>query len=451
VARTLSLADFGEFVDALLKPSALSELAVLAGCLLLAWALVRTLRGDDREPGSTWFGKRIFDGVLFPLLALLFALLARWLMASLLPSHEQAAVFRLVMPILMSLAVIRLTVRVLHASFPESRVMRVVERSVSWVVWIAVVLWITGLLPLILQELDDIHWKIGSTRISVRNIIEGTVSAVLVLMLALWLSSALEARLLAGARDNLSLRKMAANALRAVLLFVGLMFALSAAGIDLTALGVLGGALGVGIGFGLQKLAANYISGFVILAERSMRIGDMVKVDNFEGRITDISTRYTVIRALNGRESIVPNEMMITQRIENASLSDSKVAVNTDVQVAYGTDLDALLPRMLQAVAAVPRVLADPAPGVLLTAFAADGLNLRVAFWIADPQNGQLGPVSDVNLALLRLFEAMGVDIPYPQRVVRHVTSEEFPPPGPQRDGSAPAAAAGRAPGNPLR
>jgi small-conductance mechanosensitive channel len=326
-----------------------------------------------------------------------------------------------VVPILISLAVIRLTVRVLHATFPHSRVMRVFERSVSWIAWIAVVLWITGLLPQILQELDEVSWRIGGTNISVLNLIEGTVSAVLVLMLALWVSSAAEAKLLAGATDNLSIRKMAANALRAVLLFVGLMLALSAAGIDLTALGVLGGAVGVGIGFGLQKLAANYVSGFVILAERSMRIGDLVKVDNFEGRITDISTRYTVIRALNGRESIVPNEMMITQRIENASLADTKVSVTTDVQVAYGTDLDALMPRILASVVRVPRVLADPAPAVLLTAFAADGLNLRVAFWIGDPQHGQLGPASEVNLALLRLFNEMGVEIPYPQRVVRHV------------------------------
>jgi small-conductance mechanosensitive channel len=387
----------------------------------VAWLVVRALRGAGARPGSIWFGDRVFDGVLFPLLALLLALLARWFMQTVTPEQLPVAVFRLVVPILMSLAVIRLTVRVLHASFPDSQLMRVVERSVSWIAWVAVVLWITGMLPLILQELDQISWKIGSTQISVRNLIEGVVSAVLVLMLALWVSALLEARLLAGATDNLSIRKMAANALRALLLFVGLMFALSAAGIDLTALGVLGGAVGVGIGFGLQKLAANYISGFVILAEHSMRIGDLVKVDNFEGRITDISTRYTVIRALNGRESIVPNEMMITQRIENASLADTKVAVFTEVQVAYGTDLEALMPRMVAVVSRVPRVLADPAPGVLLTAFAADGLNLRVGFWIADPDQGQLGPISDANLALLRLFEEMGVEIPYPQRVVRPV------------------------------
>jgi small-conductance mechanosensitive channel len=421
VASSQAAAEFGALVESLFQRSALTELAVLAGCLAVAWWLVRALRGARAEPGSTWFGDRIVDGALFPVLALLLALLARWFMQTVLPEQLPVAVFRLVVPILMSLAVIRLTVRVLHASFPDSQLMRVFERSVSWIAWVAVVLWITGLLPLILQELDAISWKVGSTQISVRNLIEGAVSAVLVLMLALWVSSLLEARLLAGATDNLSIRKMAANALRALLLFVGLMFALSAAGIDLTALGVLGGAVGVGIGFGLQKLAANYISGFVILAEHSMRIGDLVKVDNFEGRITDISTRYTVIRALNGRESIVPNEMMITQRIENASLADSKVAVFTEVQVAYGTDLAALMPRMAEVVSRVPRVLADPAPGVLLTAFAADGLNLRVGFWIADPDQGQLGPISDANLALLRLFDEMGVEIPYPQRVVRQV------------------------------
>jgi small-conductance mechanosensitive channel len=329
------------------------------------------------------------------------------------------ALFRLIVPVLLSLLAIRLTVRVLQRAFPQSHLMRVVERSVSWLVWIGVVLWITGVLPLLLAELDSITFKFGSTAISVRNLLEGVVTAVLVLIVALWMSAAIEARLLKGATDNLSIRKMAANAVRALLLFVGLMFALSAAGIDLTALGVLGGALGVGIGFGLQKLAANYVSGFVILAERSMRIGDMVKVDNFEGRITDITTRYTVIRALNGRESIVPNEMMITQRVENSSLADPQVAVASQVQVAYGTNLDTLMPELARVTAAVPRVVAQPEPIVLLAAFAPDGLELKVQYWIADPQNGQANVQSAVNLALLHALNAAGVQIPYPQRVVR--------------------------------
>ena len=415
MSGVLTPAEFGRLIDDLFKPGALATLLVVLGCLVLAWAVVRLWRGAQPHPGSIWFGEGVVDGVLFPVLALMFALAARWGLAGVLP----LALFRLVVPVLLSLLVIRLTVRVLHRAFPGSNFMRVVERSVSWLAWIAVVLWITGALPMMLDELDAIQWKVGGSRISVRNIIEGSVTAVAVMVLALWISSALEARLLQGAIENLSLRKMAANALRALLLFLGLIFALTAAGIDLTALGVLGGALGVGIGLGLQKLAANYVSGFVILAERSVHIGDLVKVDGFEGRITDINARYTVILALNGRESIVPNEMLITQRVENSSSADPKVLLTTSVQVAYGCDLATLMPQLTAAVAAVPRVLTDPLPAVQLSAFAADGLELTIPFWIADPEKGQGNVRSLVNLAVLQTLQSAGVEIPYPQRVVR--------------------------------
>ena len=300
---------------------------MLAACLALAWVVVRLLAGGAPRHGSVWLGRRVVDGVLFPVLALVFALIGHELMRTRMP----IAVFRIVLPVLFSLAGIRLAVRVLRGAFPGSDAMRRLERSVSWLAWLGVVLWITGLLPWLLQEMGEVRWKLGGSEVSLRNVVEAVVTATVVLIAALWVSSALEQRLLAGAGDNLSTRKMAANALRALLLFVGLMFALESAGIDLTALGVLGGALGVGIGFGLQKLASNYVSGFVILAERSMRIGDTVKVDGFEGRITDINTRYTVIRAPSGRESIVPNEMLITQRVENASLRDPNLLLSTVV------------------------------------------------------------------------------------------------------------------------
>ena len=422
----LTAAELGQLLHALTRPSALIEGAIFLACLLTAWALVRFWRGahvpGEAPTDSIWFGQRIVDGVLFPVALLLLTLLARWLLTSRLLEPLfgplPLAVFKLAVPVLVSLLVIRVTVRVLHRAFPASRLMRVVERSVSWLAWIAVVLWITGLLPLMLHELDQITWKIGSAKISVRNLIEGLFTAIAVLMAALWLSAALESRLLKDATDNISLRKMAASMLRALLLFIGLVFALSAAGIDLTALGVLGGALGIGIGLGLQKLAANYVSGFVILAERSMRIGDTVKVDNFEGRITDISTRYTVIRALNGREAIVPNEMMITQRVENSSLADPKVLLTTVVQVAYGTDLERLMPLLVDAVAAVPRVVVALPPGVFLSQFASDGLELTITFWIADTENGQLNVRSAVNMAVLKALSAAEVKIPFPQRVV---------------------------------
>ena len=215
------------------------------------------------------------------------------------------------------------------------------ERTISWLAWLAMVLWVSGLLPVVLAELDQITWKMGAHRISLRTLIEGVLTAGAVLILSLWISSRIEARLLRSAKgSDLSLRKAVSNATRALLMFVGLIIALSAVGIDLTALSVLGGAIGVGIGFGLQKLASNYVSGFVILAERSMRIGDNVRVDNFEGRITDINARYTVIRSLTGRESIVPNEMLIINRVENLSLADTKVWQSTVVSVAYDSDVD---------------------------------------------------------------------------------------------------------------
>jgi small-conductance mechanosensitive channel len=407
--------DVGALVGALTAPAALVEFVVLAGCLGVAWLAVRALRGSAPRPESIWFGDRIVDGVLFPALALVLALAARWALAA----TQAIAVFQLAVPILASLLMIRVAVRVLRVAFPQSHAVRLIERTISWLVWGALVLWVTGLLPLVLAELDAIQWKLGGAPVSLRSLIEGALSAAVVLVAALWISAAIESRLLSGATDNLSVRKIAANAVRALLLLVGLLLALTAAGIPLGALSVLGGAVGVGIGFGLQKLAANYVSGFVILAERSLRIGDVVKVDGFEGRITDISTRFTVIRALNGRESIVPNEMLITQRVENSSLADPKVSINTTVQVAYGSDLDALIPRLTHAVAAVPRVIDDPAPAVMLENFAADGLELRVSFWIRDPENGQGNVRSDVNLALLRAIQAAGVEIPYPQRVMR--------------------------------
>ena len=404
-----------ELLGSLTQASALTELAALAGCLFVAWALVRLLRGRELPEGSIWFGKRIVDGVFFPVLALALAYGAKLALAGTI----KPAVFKVAVPILISLVVIRSSVRVLGVTFPNARWVRIVERSISWLAWIAVALWVTGVLPLVMEAMSDVQWKIGTGQISLRNVVEGSLTAGVVLVLALWISAAIEKQLLRGTGNTLSVRKMVANIVRTLLLFVGILFAMSAAGIDLTALSVLGGAIGVGLGFGLQKIAANYISGFVVLAERSLRIGDMVKVDGFEGRITDIRTRYTVIRALNGRESIVPNEMLITQRVENSSLADPKVLLQTQVQVAYDTDVHTLRGKLEAAVREVPRVLSDPGPAVQLAEFAADGMNLNVLFWILDPENGQGSVRSDVNLAVLALLNAEGVTIPFPQRVLR--------------------------------
>ena len=400
----------------------LYELAAVVLCAAMAWLLASVLRralgaSDER---SILFGQKLLDGVLFPLalLCLVFAAkvaLGHWFTPLLL--------LKLAVPVCLSLLAIRVAAQVLQAAFKESPLIRFVEQSISWVAWIAVALWLSGLLPLMLDELDQIHWKIGNSSLTVRNLLEGALTACAVLLLTLWISAAIETRLLRSATGGeLSLRKAVSNATRAFLMFFGLLFALSAVGIDLTALSVLGGAVGVGVGFGLQKLAANYVSGFVILAERSMRIGDNVRVDGFEGIITAINARYSVIRSLTGRESIVPNELLITSRVENLSLADSKVLHTLTVTVGYDSDTAVVMRLLLEAAAVPNRVLSDPAPEALLSAFHADGMEFTLLFWLGDPQKGQLGPRSEINLELLRLFRANGIDIPYPQRVV-HVRS----------------------------
>jgi small-conductance mechanosensitive channel len=415
--QPLSLAELQALLSRVFSADALAEWGLLIGCLalaaLLSWALSRAATKRDN---SVLFGERVIDGALFPLLALGLSFGAR----RLLPLYGLTpALFRLALPVLVSLAAIRLVARVLRAAWPNSTAFKALEKLGSWLVWMGAVLWITGLWPVLMDELDDIGWKFGTVTLTLRNLIEGGLTATLVLVVALWISSAIEAQLLRRESLDLSMRKIAANAIRSLLLFIGLLFAMSAAGIDLTALGVLGGALGVGLGFGLQKLAANYVSGFVILAERSLRIGDMVKVDGFEGCVTDIKTRYTVIRSLGGKEAIVPNEILITQRVENSSLADPRVLLSTTVQVDYDCDVDAVMKALAEAVVGVPRVLADPGPSVQLSRFADSGMELSVFFWIMDPENGSGGVKSDVNLAVLRTLRGLGVDIPYPQQVQR--------------------------------
>lgn len=434
------LDDIGRWLEAFLRPTVWIELAALAVCVGLAWGLVALLRQGlprDVESRSIFFGRKIVDGALFPLVLLALGYAARAVVLQWTP----LAIFKVAIPVLVSLVVIRIGVKVLQVAFPGAAWVRPIERTISWLAWLAMVLWVTGLLPLILNELDGIKWKVGGSTLSVRTMIEGTLTAAAVLLVALWISAAIETRLLRSATGSgLSVRKALSNATRALLLFLGLIMALSAVGIDFTALSVLGGAIGVGIGFGLQKLAANYVSGFVILAERSVRIGDNVRVDGFEGRVTDITGRYTLIRSGVGRESIVPNEMLITSRVENFSLADPRVWHSTVVSVAYDSDVDLVMRLLDDAARSSERVLADPPPSVALSAFGADGLEFTVGFWIADPENGLLGLRSQINLAILRALRAHGVDIPYPQRVL-HVTGASLPaaptpPPEPDSPGS---------------
>ncbi len=409
--------ELGQFIRDLDHGATPLDAGALVACLLVAYGIC-WLTGRKRPSDSIWFGRKLVDGVLFPLLALALTYTARLALAE----FQPVPLLRIAVPVLVSLAGIRLLARVFTVVFPSSGIARLVERLFSWLAWIAAALWIMGLLQPVMAEMEKIQFAFGKSHISLLAIVQGALSSGLVLVLALWISAVVERRVLYQTVSDLSLRKVAGNAIRAVLLLLGLLFALSAVGVDLTALSVLGGALGVGLGFGLQKLAANYVSGFVILAERSLRIGDTVRVDGFEGTVMDIKTRYTLIRSLAGRESIVPNEKLITERIENLSLADPRVLLTTEVGVGYDSDVDLVQKILVESALACERVLAEPAPGARLAKFGADGLEFSLLFWIADPFNGTLNVCSEINLRILAAFRAAGIEIPYPQRVV-HLTA----------------------------
>lgn len=417
-------------INALIKDLARSdawvEIAVLLACVALAYGLLRWQQpafgvaasdadqADAHAKESVWFGRRTLDGVLFPLLALVLVYGIKLTFFN----DPAYALLRLAAPVLLALCAIRLIARVLSAAYPSSPMAKLLERFFSWLVWLGVVLWLMGALPVLLAELDAMKFSFGKSKVSLLTIIEGLLSAALVLIISLWVSATIEAKVLREAVTDLSLRKIAANAIRVLLLLIGLLFALSTLGVDLTALSVLGGAFGVGLGLGLQKLAANYVSGFVILLERSLRIGDNVKVDGFEGKVSDIKTRYTVIRSLSGREAIVPNEKLITERVENLSLADPKILLISNITVGYDSDVKRVQELLCAAAAQAARVLADPAPVAHLANFLPDGLEFSLCFWISDPENGQLNVRSEINIAVLQALRSAQIQIPFPQRVV---------------------------------
>jgi small-conductance mechanosensitive channel len=407
--------DLQELLLDLQSPAIALELAGFAVCLVLAWGLSWALGRGATARGSILFGRRLIDGVLFPALALVFT----YGLKLVLVKAQHVPVLKVVLPVLVSLVLIRLIARVLAAAFPHSRGARILEQVVSWLAWGLAVLWVTGLWGPLMDELDSLQFVLGKTRVSVSHVLDVILTSGFVLVLALWLSATLEQRVLNRAFDDLSMRKVAANAMRVLLLVIGTLFALSSLGFDLTALSVLGGALGVGIGFGLQKLAANYVSGFVILLERSLRIGDFVRVDGFEGRVTDIKTRYTLVRASNGSESVVPNELLLTQRVENLSLESRHLLQTCSFWVGLESDVARVQDLLVQAALSAEWVLPTPLPQALLGEVAPQGLRFNLNFWMEDPVNGQSLTRSRVNIAALSALRAAGVMLVHsPQEVV---------------------------------
>ncbi len=411
--------DFGRLELALASLHGWLELGLALVCIATGWLIDRRIeraretRGAARLPGS-------FVRIAFPLIALLLTYLA-W--AAWRRYVGPPFFLAIATPILVALAVIRMLAYALRRLFPSQAWLPAWELAIGTTIWGLAVLYFLGVLPEIASALDELVVPIGKAQLSLLTIFKGLAVVVVTLVVTLWISGTIEQRLTLATQLDANLRVVLGKFIRAVLIAVAVLIALQQIGIDLTLLTVFGGALGVGIGLGLQKLASNYIAGFTILLDRSIRIGDTVTVDNRTGVVLKATSRYVVVRGGDGVEAIVPNETLVTTTVLNHSYTSHDIRLAVHVQVAYGSDVAKALALLTEIALREPAVLraGDQVPQSFLVNLADSGITLELGVWIDGPRVNQLRLRSALNLAILREFAANGIAIPFPQRDVRIV------------------------------
>jgi len=400
------LADFSD-------PGFVWQVVALVACIGLAGLIAGWWRGRHEEGAG-----RLSDAsarLAFPLTGMLLSGIAIATLGSLIHVN----LLKLAMPLLGSLALVRSVVFVLRQAFPQAAWLTAWERIIAATVWGWLALYITDLAPTVIDAMEQVEFHLGKQQIDLWTVLRGIATVFLTVVFALWIAGVIEARLMRLHTFDANLRIVGVRVAKAGLTVIAIVTSLALVGIDMTALSVFTGALGVGLGFGLQKIASNYVSGFIILLDRSIRIGNIVQVGADSGEVTQITTRYTVLKHPGGSEFIVPNETLISTTVQNQTYSNAQLRLSTTVGVAYDSDLDQVVRLMSEAAAAHPRVLADPAPKVFLSQFGESSINLELGFWIGDPEEGKGNIVSDVNFAVWRAFKEHGVVIPFPQREVR--------------------------------
>lgn len=413
------------------RPLVIWQIAVIFFCLMVSWGIARYFlkrltskqaavltENALAQPANFSLFLR-FDQtriwtIFFPLLAALLIFTAH----PFLGSWARLPLIRMAVVLALSMAVIRFFVYVLRRTSSHPW-LAAFERVLVLVVWLVVLLYVTGWYSEVNEFLESVRFSFGRTKVTLWEILNAIFTVLLGLVAALWLATAIESRLMQSDTLDMSLRVVLARLARAMLIVLSILLALSIAGLDLTLLSVFGGALGVGLGLGLQRIASNYVSGFIILLERSLRMGDMITADKYYGSVSQIKTRYTVLKALDGTEAIIPNELLVSTSVQNHSYTDRRVRLACNIQISYQSDLERALKLMVEASQAHSRVLTDPLPTAFLLKFAGDGMELELGFWIRDPEEGTLGVRSDINRAIWRAFCEHGIEVPYAQRDVR--------------------------------
>ncbi len=405
-----------------------SELVVLAIAAVLAlWtqkniANYFRIASEEEHAPLRRFTRHSLQRIIFPLSMMFVVLVGRVILERLFPS---AILLNVAVPLLFSLALIRLAVYLLRRAFQPGPLVKAWEHLISTSIWIIVALHLLGWLPEVVHAMDVVGVTIGEIRISLRTVVKLFVVVGVLLALAAWLSRMIENSLNHSQHLTAAAKVGIGKSSKFALYILAVLIALNSVGIDLTALAVFGGALGVGLGFGLQRIASNFISGFILIFDRSIRPGDVISINEKFGWVQELRARYVVVRDRDGVETLVPNENLITTEVINWSYSDHQVRLKLPVQISYEDDPEQAMEILVNAAKTCERALDDPPPVARMMGFGDSGIELELRVWIIDPDKGVGGVRSDINRVIWREFKAAGITIPYPQRDVRLIHQEQ--------------------------
>ena len=299
---------------------------------------------------------------------------------------------------------------------------KALSKVIAIIVWTVAALNILNLIEPVANVLDSIALSIGELRISALTVIEGICILITFLWLALFISQLIEQQIKKSTDLTPSVKVLIGKLIKITLIIIAIVTAISAVGIDLTAFAVFSGAIGVGIGFGLQKSIANLFSGMLLLMDKSIKPGDLITVGDTYGIVESLNARYASIRKLDGTEHLIPNENLINQDVINWTHSDQLVRPNLDIGVHYKSDVKKAIELCIEAAEEVERVLDNPEPECILNGFGNSSVDLILRFWINDPEKGVANIKSEILLNVWDKFHENDIEIPYPQRDI-HIRS----------------------------
>jgi len=402
--------------------STLLQFVVVSAAFVVAWVSASRLRAWlERDWAFPWYQHqlRMVARALAPLSLPVIWLLLQWFSVfaagnSGWPHH----LITIVVSLLSAWVIIRLGSALIRS--PQW------SRAVAIGAWTIAAFSITGLLGPTAAVLDGVALQLGEVRISFLGVIKAAIALAVLLWLAAAASGLIEKRLTAMPGVSPTAGVLFGKVFRILLVTIAILVVLDSAGIDLTTLAVFSGAVGLGIGFGLQKVFSNLISGMILLMDRSVKPGDVISVSDTFGWINSLRARYVSVITRDGIEYLIPNEDLISQQVENWSHSHKRVRLRMPISIDYGSDVPMAMELAVEAAGEVDRVLGDPEPVCLLMGFGDNGIDLELRVWITDPQRGVANVTSAVLLRIWKLFAKNGVNFPFPQRDLHIKSSIPF-------------------------